>query len=193
MCSIGAQNSARPPGANWKSRGSTPMMVLGTPLKRIVFAYHILSSAEPFLPRGVAQDHGIGRGRQILASVEIAAEQWSDSQSTKKPVAYPCSLHRFRACGGAQHVAASREDVHRAENLVEPLPVEIVGIRKVGARKQRAALQHANQPVGIRIRQRLDQRGIHKAEDGHAGAMPRASIRTAVEVNPGFFVSWRRV
>ena len=63
-------------------------------------------------------------------------------------------------------------NLQRTENLVQLLPVEIVRIRKVGIGNHRNAFRHQNQPVGVGVRQRLDQRSVHKGKDGHTGADP---------------------
>ena len=138
------------------------------------FAGDIFSSAKPFLPRGVAQDHGSGSTRQILASIEIAPENRSNPQNMKKTIAHAEPGHRFCSGGRAQKVAASRVDLQRTEYMVELLPIEIVGIRKVGMRNHGGTLRHVHQPVGIQVRQRLDQRSIDKAKNCHAGADPQS-------------------
>ena len=54
--------------------------------------------------------------------------------------------------------------------MIQPLPVNIVRIRKRPARRLQAAFVHRHQPAGIRIGERLQQSRIHKTEDGHADA-----------------------
>ena len=118
------------------------------------------------LPRGIAQDHARRRCGQILSRIKIAAHHGSDAQGVKEPIAHPNPGHRFGSGGRAQQVAASGVNIHRTEDLIEFLPIEIVRIGKVGARNHRNTFRDFHQPVGALVRQRFDQCGVDEAKDG---------------------------
>src|ERR1017187_9829022 len=120
---------------------------------------YVLSSAKPVLPSGVTKDHSPGGCRQILTSVEVTAQHRSDTQGVKESITHARTGHRFGACGSTQQIASSSVDVHRTENLVKSLPVEVVRIRKVGARNHGNAFRHVHQSIGVGVRQRPDECG----------------------------------
>ena len=128
------------------------------------------ASGVAFLPRGVTQHDGTRRGRRIFASAKIAAQHRRQSQRPEESRGHCRAAHHLGAGVRAQRKAGALEHVHRGEDLVEPFPVEVVGIRQRTARTELDGLEKANQPGRIAIRQRLDQCGIHKREDGDTGA-----------------------
>ncbi len=148
-------------------------------------ADHVGLRAEAFLPGRVAENHRVRRVWQVFPGEEVAAERRHDAQRSKKPVAHARTPDELRARGRPQQVTASGVDIHRAEHGVEPLPVEIVGIGKVGARNLLRALSHLDEPVGIRVGQGLDQGGIDEAEDRRAGRDAKGQHEDGREREPG--------
>ena len=69
-----------------------------------------------------------------------------------------------------QQVPHSAVRFKRAERGVLAFPILVVGTGEIGAGPSRGVLCHIEQPVGLGIGQRLKQRRIDKAEDGHAHA-----------------------
>src|SRR5438105_2604462 len=102
--------------------------------------------------------------------MEVAPQKRINSQRPKKSIAHRGSMNRFGSVGGAEQVSGLVIYIHRTEYLVEPLPVQVIGIRQIGAWHHRHTLGCDYQAIGIRIRQRLDQSGIYKSEDRQAGA-----------------------
>jgi hypothetical protein len=82
----------------------------------------------------------------------------------RKAVAAP------REIRGAGSVPIALVHIQGTEDAVELLPIEVVGIRKVGLAKERDALKHTNEPGRIPVRQRFEQCRVDKGENGHAGA-----------------------
>src|ERR1022692_3556492 len=140
-------------------------------------AYYALSSAKPFLPCGVAQHGHPGRLRQVLACMKVAPQYRCDAKRAEKTIAYADTVHWLCTCRSSEQVAGFVVDIHRAKDLIEFLPVEIVEIRKVGARHHRDTFSYLNQPRGIRVGQRLDQCGVDKAKDGNASAYPQCQYQ----------------
>ena len=133
-------------------------------------AQDVRAAPVPRLPRTVAEQDGAGRLEQVLAVMEVASEHRRDAEGAEEAIAHPGPGRGLGARLGAQPEARLAEHLERAQDLVELLPVEVVGIGKVALRKQRDGLEDAHQPGGIPIGQRLQQRRIHEGEDGHARA-----------------------
>ena len=132
--------------------------------------HHIGPAAESLLPRAITQQHHRRGADRVLTRKKIPAQHGLNSQGSKEPRAYLQPVDRLRAGRRIELKAMGGVHIHGAENRVHPLPVDIIRIGEIAARKQRQTLRHLYQPRGIRIGQRLDQRGIDKREDGHTGA-----------------------
>src|SRR5258708_27339522 len=88
----------------------------------------------------------------------------------KESGAHTCPKYHFCSRGSTQQEPSPGMHVHRAENGVALLPVEIIRIGKIGDRKQRGAFCYVHKPRGIWVGQGLEQSCIHKSENGNAGA-----------------------
>src|SRR5712671_6025818 len=104
--------------------------------------------------------------------MEIATQHRSDAKRAKESFTHASATRRLYASGRAQHEAPILVYIERAKHSVELLPVEVVEVRKIGSRKHRDTFKHGNQAGCFPIGQRLDQSGIYKGENGHAGADP---------------------
>src|SRR5438093_365076 len=142
-----------------------------TAVQRHRLPQRIPSSAEPLLPASVAQHDGVRGGWRILAVLEIASEHRSDAEGAKETRAHARASHLLRAfCRAQRESTVQGICIDRAENLVETLPVEKIKVRNRRLQTRSGRLEDGDQPGLIAIWQRLDQRGIHKSEDGHASA-----------------------
>ncbi len=140
---------------------------VGIPAERDRLSDDILPPAKEPLPRRVTQHDGARRTRQVLALVEMAAENWRDAERLEEAVGDARALHDLRAFGRRQHVAALVVYIQRAENVVAAAPVEQIVIGKIGARNALHALGSAHQTVRRPVRQRLQQSRIHEREDSN--------------------------
>src|ERR1700733_3763947 len=130
---------------------------------------YVGSSSITLLPCSVAQEDCPGRAEQIFAGAKIASQRGCDAQCAKESVTHRCTLRLLYAPSCLQlkeHVVIG---IHRTENGVELLPVEVVKIGEMAARTELVAFKESNQTRGVAVRQRLDQRGIDKGKDGDAG------------------------
>ncbi len=101
----------------------------------------ILPSTKPPLPRGVAQQNRARGRRQILARTEIASQHRGNAQRAKESVAYASAIREQRTGRSFQKEAVVLVHIHRAENFIELLPVEIIEVRKMEARAERIPLE----------------------------------------------------
>ena len=128
------------------------------------------ASGVALLPRRVAQERRVRRGREVLADVEITSERRRHPERPKEPIADTRDANRLWPAGRREGEAVALINVQRLERCVARLPVEVVGIGQIALRKNLDALEHADETRGIRIRQRFEQRGIHECENRDAGA-----------------------
>src|SRR5262249_12788617 len=103
-------------------------------IQRHRLSYDIPIPTVPLLPRCVAQHHGSGRARLVLAGIEIPPEYRRHSKRAKEPCADTSRLGRLSAARGGHYNSVALVTFQRREELVEFLPVEIVQIRKVTVR-----------------------------------------------------------
>ena len=132
------------------------------------------SPGEPLLPCGVAQDYRPRCREQVLAFVEVPAEDRGDAERPEETIADARARHELGPGRRSDHVAAAVMDVERAEDRVQPLPVEVVGVGQIGARNLRRALRDVGQPAPVAVWQRCDERRIDQSEDGDARSHPEA-------------------
>jgi hypothetical protein len=128
----------------------------------------VFSPAKAFLPGCVAQDHRPRGLELVFPRMEISAKNGSYPQRPEKTIAYLYGGHWFASRRVAQQIPRLVIGIERTEYLIEPFPVEIVLIRKIVAGKHRGALGDIDQPLGLGIGKRPDQRRIHKTKDRSA-------------------------
>src|SRR5579872_463343 len=104
--------------------------------------------------------------------MKISSKDRNDSKRPEKTIAHSHRRYRLTPRTGTQEVSRLVVRLHRGEDLVQTLPVEVVRIREIGSRKHRGVLRNVHQPRRVPIRQRTDQRSIDKTKDGRAGANP---------------------
>ena len=152
-----------------KSAGMTPITLVALAIQRDRTIHDVSAAAEVLLPCGITEDHGAGRGRQIFAIVEVPAEDGRDAESAKKAIADAGAVHGDHAGGSRERGAGVGVDLERAERFVVLLPIEVIGVGEIALRTMVGRFENADQPVGVFVWQGLDQRGIHKDENRHAG------------------------
>jgi len=130
---------------------------------------HIRAPAEAVLPCGKAEQNRMKRTRRILTCIEVASKDRSDAKRAEEPIAHASAQCRLCACGSTQQIGAEAPDIQRTEKPGAILPVTKVEIRNITARARCGRLKYGYEPSGIPIGQRLDQRRIHKSENGHTG------------------------
>src|SRR6185437_1589830 len=128
------------------------------------------SPAETLLPRAPRQNGDLRAPRLVFARNKVASQNHAHAQRAKESSADAARRHRLRRRSHAQQEARVPIYVQRAERGVHPLPVVVVVAREVGLGNHLRGLGYGHQSVGVRIRQRLDERSIHEAEDGYADA-----------------------
>ena len=93
-----------------------------------------------------------------------------DAERPEEPAADLHAGHHHGPARRRQHVPALPVGVEAAEDGVHRLPVAEVLIRQVRSRELRVGLHHVDQPVGLGVGQRPEQRRFDEAEHGQAAA-----------------------
>src|SRR5215472_16754148 len=132
----------------------------------------VFPSSKTSLPGGVAQNRGLRSCKLIFSFVKISAKNRSNSQGSKEASAHAKSFDWHASGFSAKQIPRLVVGVERTEDLVEPFPIQIVQVGKIAAREHCGAFRHIHQAIGMLVRQRPDQGGIHETEDCGAGADP---------------------
>ena len=103
--------------------------------------------------------------RQVLAWIKVSSQYRSNSQRAKEPVAHAGAPRELRAVRISEQVSTALIRFERTEDGIEFFQIDVVGIGKIGLRKQRYAPEYAHQPRWILVRQRFDQGCIDKRKD----------------------------
>ena len=125
-------------------------------------------SPEPPLPQGVAENHGPQAVRLVLAREKTSAERWLGSQHSKQ-------IRRDRYALNPLGLSTARQ-VDRTPTSKTCHAVEEAGVlapvAEVGAgdgspdqRLVRPEFRDVNQTVRVAVGQRLQEHGVHGAED----------------------------
>ena len=131
-------------------------------------------AAEARLPDAVGQDHVLVGVRLRLVLGEAAAEERlapERGEERRRDRERP-QLLRLAALGQVDAAAGEQRRVLDRGRL--GLAIEVVGNRDAGLRQphQRIGVPDEDQPVGVRIRQRPQERLVEQAEDRGVGADP---------------------
>ena len=105
--------------------------------------------------------------------MEIAPDDRAHPQRPEKTIGDPAHMHRVAARSRLQNHVVAAVSLQRAESCIPFLPIQIIRIRKIAQRKNLNRLKHAHQPGRIVIRQRLQQRPIHKRENRNGRRHPQ--------------------
>jgi hypothetical protein len=134
-------------------------------------------AAETGLPVGIADHRRAGSASLHFLRCEAPARDRLDPEDAKELGAHlrdPRILSRI----APYHRKLPRVVIgHRLERRALPLPILEIRNRHLLPKRGRALLQdrviaERHNPVGVAIRQRLQQHGIHDAEHGRVGADP---------------------
>ena len=142
-------------------------------------------------PEPVAEQHDLVLPRLIVPRLEIPAER-DGLAKHPMPVGRDATRpYAVRLVGGRQVERTRRERLEILERLCGFLPCEIVPGRD-GAPVARWRLRpHHDQLVGLRERQRRQQRRVHHAEDGRIRADAERQGGDSGKGNPGALISPR--
>src|ERR1700733_756658 len=99
--------------------------------------------AVTFLPRGVTEHHGAGRGGQIFSGIEVSSKKRDNAERAKESVADASGAHRLRSSRRAKEESASVVNIERIKDRVALLPIQVIEIGKVALREHFDALEHA--------------------------------------------------
>src|SRR5258708_9055861 len=88
----------------------------------------------------------------------------------KESGAHTCPKYHFCSRGSTQQEPSPGMHVHRAENGVALLPVEIIRIGKIGARNNLDTSRCFHKPGGIGVGKGLEKSRVNEGEDRGAGA-----------------------
>src|SRR5262249_428244 len=156
-------------------------------VQRHNLADYIFLCAVTVLTCFVSQQERPRCSRQVFAVIEIAAEYRRDAKRSKKTVAYSSAPNDLRASRSSQDMSGALIYVQRAEHVVEPLPIEVIQIRKIASRENGYGLVDADQPARALIWQRLDERRIYKSQYRHGTGQTKSQHHDRGEGEPGIF------
>src|SRR5882757_731526 len=91
----------------------------------------VFSACEAVLPRGVGDEGGLGSVRLVFTLVEVAAEEGSDAECAEESIADTPADDHLCPAGRVEHIVSASVGLYRAEDGIEALPVEVVGVGEV--------------------------------------------------------------
>ena len=127
--------------------------------------------AEPFLPQLVAQNDDLVFPGRPFFRTEVAAKKHGVSDRRRPPGSDRRSLDLLGTIARRQVHTTAGPRVQALKSGTLRLPVEIVG-RRAGIAEALDLRPDHDDPIGLRVRQRGEQCGIHDAEDRRVGGNP---------------------
>ena len=139
--------------------------------KRDGFADNARIRAEPAPPKTLADQRDFGRSRTVLVVAENAPKQGSRAQCPQQSGGHQASRYHFRRALPEQAIAAFFHRPHVVEGSAARSPIHVIRRRHraVPQAEERRALPYQHEAVRVFVRQRPQQHGVDKAEDGGVG------------------------
>jgi hypothetical protein len=137
-------------------------------------AHHVCIAVESLLPEVVAEyKHRVAVGNLAFAAQQEPSSRWFDSKRGKEIAAHISGYDSFRLLpGGGKSVQACPHRKDLAER-VPALGADRLELRRGERTLQRSVVLGVSQRrnlLRILHRKRLEQKGVHQAEDGRIGA-----------------------
>jgi len=129
------------------------------------FSHGVRRASEAPLPQAVAQDHHRLGSLLFFLGHKLAAPNRFHAQRMQKVGGNCAAADVLRFVDAGEIKVPGLKCRHLRENVVQPSPVEVVGVGNGDVRLPWVCLTQHHQPARIAERQRLEQHGVHHTKD----------------------------